>query len=61
MCPAVVAEPCLPSVQSSAVALFVFYGQDLVSVVSVGQSGAPWALIESGQVFVRDPGASNFR
>ena len=38
--PAVVVELCLPSVQSSAMDLFACYGQDLVLVLLVGQSGA---------------------
>ena len=42
--PTVVPEPCLPSVQSSAMSVFACYVQNLVPVMLVGQSGAALGL-----------------
>lgn len=44
LCPTIVALPCLLSVQSSAMALFAYCRQSLVSVFLVSQSGAALGL-----------------
>lgn len=46
-------ESCLPSIQSSAMALFATCGQGFVLMVLVGQSGGHLGL-ESDQVFTKD-------
>ena len=48
MHPAIMAELCLPSVQSFAMALFACCGQGLVPVLLEGQSGTTFGFSLTG-------------